>query len=438
MTTSRLRVPLVTSVAALCLLTACAGTPNTSTATSETTDAAADAAAAGKPGEGEREVPVVRPRVLLADASGLRLLDAETGATVHTHASDSFMRLSDAGDGRHVAVADGDVFRIYDAGIELQAHGDHDHAYSYNPGLTEATYPAAKAGHVVAHSGTTVFFGDGDGSIQMVPTSQVADPGADVTRTSTEAAHHGVAVWLGGAGLLTTQGTENTRHTIELKQGESVVARTDDCPGVHGEAVAKPINSSPVVFFGCEDGPIVYRDKTFHKVAVNEPYARTGNAAGSPDSTIVLTDYKTDKDAKPVERPTRVALVDTHADSLKLVDLGSSYWFRSLGRGPDGAGLVLTYDGNLTVIDTEKATVAARIPAIAPWQEKDRWQEPGPILKVAGDRAYVTDAQNNQLVIVDLVDRAVVARHALESPAVEMAVVTGAAEGADDHAGHQH
>lgn len=378
------------------------------------------------------------PRVLLADATGLRLLDAKNGQTLHTHPSPHFLRLSEAGDGRRVIVADGDVFRVFDGGLELKAHGDHDHAYTYHPGLVEATYPAKHAGHAVPHSGTTVLFGDGDGSIQMVATDRLADPDAKVVRTQTDAPHHGVAVWLGAQGLLTTQGTDDERRTIQLKQGDRVTASTDNCVGVHGEAVAKPSNGSPVVFFGCEDGPVIYRDKAFHKVAVDEPYARTGNAAGSPHSPIVLTDYKTDKDAEPVERPTRVALVDTRKDSLRLVDLGSSYWFRSLGRGPRGEGLVLTYDGKLTVVDQDSASVVARIPAIGAWQEKEKWQEPGPILKVAGDRAYVADAQKKELVVVDLEKRAVVARHALESPAVEMAVVTGGPEGAADHAGHQH
>lgn len=40
--------------------------------------------------------------------------------------------------------------------------------------------------------------------------------------------------------------------------------------------------------------------------------------------------------------------------------------------------------------------------------------------------------------MVDLEKRTVVARHALSSPAVELAVVTGAAEGASEHAGHHH
>ncbi|MCA1387108.1 hypothetical protein I6F34_40800, partial [Bradyrhizobium sp. BRP05] len=51
----------------------------------------------------------------------------------------------------------------------------------------------------------------------------------------------------------------------------------------------------------------------------------------------------------------------------------------------------------------EVPTVArAEYPVIEPWKEKDEWQEPGPILKVAGNTAYVTDAEAQKLVAVDL------------------------------------
>jgi hypothetical protein len=392
-------------------------------------------AAAAAVGGGEREVAGVSPRILLADAPGLRLLDASTGETVATHESSSFLRLSDAGDGRHVMVADGDQFVVYDMGIELHPHGDHDHAFTYNPGLTDVSYPAEHAGHVTVHSDTTVLFGDGDGSITMVPTDQIAEPGDSVTRTQTEAPHHGVAVWLGGAGLLTTHGTEEERHSVRLLRGEEVVAEATNCPGVHGEAAAAPIDDSPVVLFGCEDGPIVYHDGAFTKVAVADAYARTGNASGSPVSHVVLTDYKVDKNAEP-ERPTRVALVNTELATLTLVELGSSYWFRSLGRGPQGEALVLTYDGKLTVIDPVSGAITNRIDAITPWQEKQDWQQPGPILKVAEDMAYVTDAEKSELVIIDLTSGVVTQRFPLSSPATEMAVVTGAA--GEEHAGHHH
>ncbi|MGG5259151.1 hypothetical protein [Phycicoccus avicenniae] len=384
-------------------------------------------------GGDEREVRGVQPRVLLAHERGLTLVDASTGKTVQEEAREGFLRLNDAGDGRHVVVADGDAFRVYDTGIERQPHGDHDHAFEYTPGLTDVSYAAAHAGHVVPHQGRTVLFGDGDGSIQVVPTEQVGSDVAPVERMRTPAPHHGVAVAVED-GILTTHGTEEARSSIRLVRDGKVVTQTDDCAGVHGEAAAAPdADGGDVVLFGCEDGPVVFRGGAFHKVPVTDDYARTGNAAGSPASPVVMTDYKVDQDADAVERTTRIALVDTLTDRLRLVDLGASYWFRSLARGEDGEGVVLTTDGSLAVVDVEKGSVARRIPVIAPWQEKDDWQEPGPVLRVVGDTAFVTDAEKRELVVADLATGRVTARHALEHTPVEMVAATGEAPHDHDH-----
>jgi len=95
---------------------------------------------------------------------------------------------------------------------------------------------------------------------------------------------------------------------------------------------------------------LVYKNGAITKVQSPDAYGRIGNQAGSEESDIVLGDYKTDKDAE-LERPQRVSLTNTTTSELKLVDLGTSYTFRSLGRGPHGEALVLGTDGAIHVID---------------------------------------------------------------------------------------
>lgn len=53
---------------------------------------------------------------------------------------------------------------------------------------------------------------------------------------------------------------------------------------------------------------------------------------------------------------------------------------------------------------------------------------------MAGERAYITDAEKRELVVVDLESHEVVGRHALEVAPVEMAIATGL----PPHAGHDH
>ncbi|MGJ3509003.1 hypothetical protein [Enemella sp. A6] len=394
------------------------------------TEVPSETVAQGKAGEDEREVSSLRPRALLAHDKGLTLIDLTTGDTVLETERPGFKRLNQAGNGRHLLVTEGDKFTVYDGGIESQPHGDHDHKYEYNPGPTEVSYAAPKAGHAVVHAEHTVLFSDGTGEITVLPTADIAKADAKTEKFKTEEAHHGVALRLTDGSLLTTQGNEDARTTVQQLRDGKPAAETKDCPGVHGEAAAAPNAKGDVVAFGCENGPVIFRDGAFHKVKVADAYARSGNLFGSHDSPIVLADYKVDKDAEK-EEPTRVALIDTRTDELKLVELGSSYWFRSFTRGEHGEGLVLTQDGKLQVIDLDQGTVIHSIEVMKPWTQPDDWQEPGPLVKVADHRAYVVDTEGKQIVVVDFDKGTVDRRIPLEHAPGEMEIVTGSA-------GHKH
>lgn len=235
--------------------TACTAVP--------TTPAAAPTArptASASVGSGSREVATLTPRVLLAREGGLTLLDAATGAVVEEVDRPGFLRLNEAGDGRHVLVTEGDRFLVYDTGIRSRAHGDHSHHYTSVPGLTGQVYDSPRAGHVTAHHGWTTLFSDGTGSIVSVPSDKIADPGTLARTARAKEAHHGVAVLLADDALLLTQGTATERKTVQVVRGEQVLAQADACPGTHGEATAKPTASGDVVLVGCTDGPVVYRD----------------------------------------------------------------------------------------------------------------------------------------------------------------------------------
>ena len=166
---------------------------------------------------------------------------------------------------------------------------------------------------------------------------------------------------------------------------------------MHREATAK----DEAVVIGCETGVLVYKNGKITKVTSPDEYGRIGNQAGSETSPITLGDYKTDKDAE-LERPTRISLIDTESGTLDLVDIGTSYTFRSLGRGPDGEALVLGTDGQIHVIDPVKATVTRTISVIEEWREPLEWQQARPALFVRGATAYVTDPNNNEISAVDL------------------------------------
>jgi hypothetical protein len=385
-----------------------------------------------------QQVDALAPRVVLTYDGGLMTVDTETGDVVADIKTEGFLRLHNAGDGRHILISTGDEFRVFDSGLIAEGHGDHDHYYEKTPALTGSSIEAPEAAHVVAHEGRTALFADGTGAVTVMDSAAFSDGGVtpdEIQEHAADAAHHGVAVPLGSGDLLLTQGTAETRNTVQVVSPEGdVLAETTDCPGVHGEATALATSKGDVVSLGCENGPVVYRDGAFSKVPVEEQFQRSGNQFGHHGSPIVLADYKTDPDAEQ-ERPTRIGLIDTHAGSMDTVDLGSPYWFRSLARGEDGEALVLTYDGELNILDEETGGIIHEVKVVDAWEEPAKWQSPGPAVKVGTDgHAYVTDPAAGRLHVIDVAAGTVLDSFDLPEVPVELAVVTGDPEAP----GHRH
>lgn len=409
----------------LALLAACAGTGSGSGDAAPAADPTTDAAPAAT------EVATAKPRLVLTYDGGIQVLDADTLELVADLSLEGFNRVNAAGDNRHVMVSTTGGFRVLDAGTWSEPHGDHSHSYTSDPVLTDVTWSAEKPGHVVPHEGRTALFDDGTGTITVLDSGEVGDAGAEVRELTTPSAHHGVAVELADGTLVVSEGTEDARTGIRVLDAEGTeVAASAECPGVHGEAVA----ADEAVVIGCEDGAVVYAGGSIQKVAAPDAYGRIGNQAGTEASPIVLGDYKSDPDAE-LERPTRVSLIDTRDASLRLVDLPSSYTFRSLARGDDGEALVLGTDGSLHVIDPEAGTLVRSIPVIDAWEEPDEWQSPRPAVTVLDGTAYVTDPAADAVHAVDVVTGEVWLSATLEVTPNELTTASGQV---DPHASGDH
>ncbi|MEV5806549.1 zinc metallochaperone AztD [Streptomyces parvulus] len=330
------------------------------------------------------DAAAVENPVVASYDGGLYILDGETLELAKTIELPGFNRVNPAGDEDHVVISTDSGFRLFDA-----ARQD----------FTGVEYKGSKPGHVVRHGGKTVLFTDGTGEVNAFDPAELAGGKQPRTRSYTSAEpHHGVAIELADGELLTTLGTEEKRTgALVLDKDGREVARSEDCPGVHGEAAAQ----GEVVGLGCEDGVLLYKDGEFTKVDAPGEYARTGNQAGSDASPILLGDHKTDPEAE-LERPTRISLIDTRTAKMRLVDLGTSYSFRSLARGPHGEALVLGTNGVLHVIDPETGKVERKIDAVGDWTEPLDWQQPRPTLFVRDHTAYVSDPGKRRLHSFDL------------------------------------
>lgn len=326
---------------------------------------------------------VVADPVAVTYDGGILLLDGKTLAVAKNLPLDGFNRLNPAGDDRHLLVSTSTGFRVLDAVGAV---------------LTDTEMKATKPGHVVRHAGKTVLFADGTGEVTVFDPKTLAGAVVPAPKHKTPEPHHGVAVELANGELVTTIGNEDERPGIMvLDKEKKEITRNDQCPGVHGEATAR----GEAVVIGCQTGVLIYRDGAITKVPSPDPYGRIGNQAGSDVSPITLGDYKVDEAAE-LERPTRVTLIDTEKGTLKHTELGTSYTFRSLARGPQGEGLVLGTDGQIHVIDPVTGSVTRKIAVLGPWQEPLEWQRPRPAIFVRGGTAYVTDTGKKEIHSVDL------------------------------------
>lgn len=361
-----------------------------------------------------------QPRLAVSYDGGVAVLDASTLDQVATLPAEGFIRLNPAGDGRHVFVSESEGFRALDLGTWSRSHGDHDHYYTAEPALTDIRFGGEEPGHVVVHDDRTTLFSDGTGEIDIVEPAELLR-GKGVATSHKVEPHHGVAVAREDGTTVVSVGNEEERTGVQILDADfQQIAANDQCPNLHGEAAV----ANGVLAFGCTDGILIVRGNEITKVQSPDVYGRIGNQAGSEASPVVLGDYKVDKDAE-LERPTRVSLTNTDTGELKLVELGTSYTFRSLQRGPQGEALVLGTDGAIHVIDPIAGTVTKKVAVIGEWAEPEDWQEARPALFVEDSTAYVSDPANKKLFAVDLAAGTVSAETTVDFTPNELTGVTG-------------
>lgn len=429
------------ALAATLALVSCASAPDTPGAANAGTETPASHSAPADNHEHEStEAETAQPRLVITHDGGMTVLNASTGKPVAELDLAGFNRLNPAGDGRHVLVSTTGGFQVLDAGSWSQAHGEHHHYFTAAPALEDLQFPATTPGHAVNHGGVTALFDDGTGVVNIFNPSDLGSHELPPTQDyKTSAAHHGVAVQLSNSQMLVTEGTSESRNTAQLlaapdaKGARAVVAESSDCPGVHGEASAKGTANGETLVLGCEDGLLLIKDSKFTKISSPDAYGRIGNQAGSDASTVVLGDYKKDKNAE-LERPKTFSLTDTATGMLTLVPIDYSYSFRSLARGGDGAALMLGTDGKLHIYNPDTGTETAAVDVVAPWEEPLDWQQPRPSIFVDGPIAYVTDPAKKMLHTVDLSSSTVTASHPLDQVPNEITGVSGQADA--EHADH--
>ncbi|PPF38405.1 zinc metallochaperone AztD [Pseudoclavibacter sp. AY1H1] len=366
---TRTRGAIAVTALGILALTGC-----TQTAPAATGEAAATSGAAA-----------TAERVTLTYDGGLVVLDATTLEVVGDVPIDGFTRVNPVGDGRNVLVTTDAGFQVLD---------------TQEPALTGVTFEGSKAGHAVAHAGKTVLFFDGSGDSVIFDTDALLDDGTKLPETETvasDAAHHGVSIELSDGTFVTT--LSDRTGIVATDADGTELARSTDCPGVHGEGTVK----DEVVVVGCENGALAYSDGTITKLSSPDEFGRIGNMLTTEDSAIALGDYKTDPDAEGYLLQA-FALVDTASGKISVTELpdGVGYTFRDLARGSDNEAIILGSDGSLHLFSEEDGSPITSIPVIDAWEGPAEWQDAHPALKVQDGVAYVTDPATSTVHAVNL------------------------------------
>ncbi|MBF4549978.1 hypothetical protein [Pseudoclavibacter sp. VKM Ac-2888] len=366
---TRTRGAIAVTALGILALTGC-----TQTAPAATGEAAATSGAAA-----------TAERVTLTYDGGLVVLDATTLEVVGDVPIDGFTRVNPVGDGRNVLVTTDAGFQVLD---------------TQEPALTGVTFEGSKAGHAVAHAGKTVLFFDGSGDSVIFDTDALLDDGTKLPETETvasDAAHHGVSIELSDGTFVTT--LSDRTGIVATDANGTELARSTDCPGVHGEGTVK----DEVVVVGCENGALAYSDGTITKLSSPDEFGRIGNMLTTEDSAIALGDYKTDPDAEGYLLQA-FALVDTASGKISVTELpdGVGYTFRDLARGSDNEAIILGSDGSLHLFSEEDGSPITSIPVIDAWEGPAEWQDAHPALKVQDGVAYVTDPATSTVHAVNL------------------------------------
>jgi ABC-type Zn uptake system ZnuABC Zn-binding protein ZnuA len=349
-------------------------------------------------------------RLFVADGKEgvVRLLNLDDGETLTEYALSGPARLY-TGPGETLAFAvqrDQNLVNVLDSGVRFVVHEDHYDLDLSDPALLDFTLELAEPTHFVAHGEQIIFFNDGDGTATLLTEATIRGGDAPLTFESGRA-HHGVAVTLGDAMLLSLPNPNDEKAilpvgvTVHRMDGVEV-ARFADCPGLHGEASI----GAEMVAFGCSDGVLLVQQDSgsfsAQKIANptdNPNEARVGTLHYSPEAGMLVGNFSREG----------ITLFDLAALTMTPMRTPSPMWTFALADHDPHTIVVLTLDGNLHTIDGESGAITGSVAVIPAFEPPQQGAEGVvlPALHVAGEMAYVSDPNAGTVNEVHLVEMAV-------------------------------
>jgi hypothetical protein len=334
----------------------------------------------------------VRAAVTDHTIGAVSIVDLMTGEVLNRFDTGSPGGLRHGAAPGQVSLAQGQAGRVdvVDMGLAVDNHGDHGDLKLSAPRLLPRVAEGPKPSHVLGGDGRLANFFDGDGSIVVTGEGSPANLRANVP-------HHGLAYPFrsaAGPRLMVSHAAATGARpggVVLLDEQGREVARTDDCPMLHGEAI-----SGRVIGLGCGDGVLLLNTRTqeFRKV----PYsAGAGNGRmvrnliGGTDFHLFVGDFG----------PDAVTILDPDAGQFVVVELPARRVAFTMDPQRSNTMFVLTEDGHVHRIDTLAGKVVASAMVVQRYSLEGGSSVARPRLSAAGGLLAVTDPARSRLLVLD-------------------------------------
>lgn len=354
--------------------------------------------------------------VTAAESSELAIFSAKDGSEIErVNLDNPASGLYSSPQARFALVAqrDQNQVQILDGGLYEEDHGDHMHPYEKDPQLLEQVLNGVSPTHYRNHETRSAFFFDGDADNALL--SSVVDFDDDEILNNTvrslelENAMHGVAEPRGdfllatyraeGAASVLPDQVELFKFNTNSGDYDAVERFEERCPSLHGA-----FSTEDASVFACSDGVLVIRqdgeDFTAEKIANPAGMTegtRIGGFSGFADSNL-LAGWASGE----------LYAVNLDDNTIELVDWtgGTEAEYSTAKMDDEGEILmVLNKTGGLHLLDAEdnfKHLIEIKALSALPVFEAGSHGSVSIVSSRSGEDVYITDAVNNQLVVINL------------------------------------
>ncbi len=367
-------------------------------------------------------------RAIVADhANGkITIVDALSGRIIANYGVEGPARLKPNETGRLVYVTQGAQNRVdvVDSGISVTGHGDHSDVDMKPPRMTSASIAGPRPSHVNMDGGRVAVFFDGDGQASVVSEEALISGKSKPSTVRTASPHHGLAAPLGAFMAVSIPHPTDAKELpigIDLldRSGKSI-ARSTDCPRLHGEA-----RSGATSAFGCADGVLLLRMTRTGGVFEKVPYVASlpaersvRNMAGGKAAKSFLGDFG----------PDGMVLIDPVAKAFNFIQLPSRRMAFTRDSVVGDFGYAITDDGRLHKINALTGSIVTSLAVTDRYSMEGGSAVARPRLSASGDRVVVTDPAKAQIHVIDTLKMQITHKVAVPGAPFDVVVVGAAGE----------